>query len=69
MDKSNSWVMFAMFLFGVTKIVALICSVFIARENIWIGAVLFVVAIFFRITWTFIPDVEKQSVRDSLKGK
>ena len=69
-DKHNFWVMFAMFLFCITKVVALVCATIIAlRGNIWIGAALFIGAIVFRITWTFMPDVEKQSVRESLKGE
>ena len=59
-DRQNFWLMFAMLMFAITKITALICAVIIAiRGNIWIGSALFVGALIVRITWTFIPDVEK----------
>ena len=68
-DKHNAWVMFAMFLFFITKVTALICATIIALHgNIWIGAALFIGAIVFRITWTYVPDVEKQKVRDDMKA-
>lgn len=66
-NKHNAWVMFAMFLFFITKMTALICATIIAIQgNIWIGTLLFLAAIVFRITWTYIPDVEKQKVRDDI---
>ena len=69
MNANNIWVMFAMFLFCVTKLTALICAtIIIVRGEIWIGSALFILAVLFRITWTFIPNVEKQSVRDQMKG-
>ena len=68
-NKHNAWVIFAMFLFFITKMTALICATIIAIQgNIWIGTLLFLAAIVFRITWTYIPDVEKQEVRDDLKA-
>lgn len=68
-DRHNFWVMFAMFLFGITKVTALICATIISlRGNIWIGAALFIGALIFRITWTYIPNVEKQSVRDEMNS-
>ncbi len=67
-DKHNFWVMFAMFMFGITKLTALICATIIAiHGNLWVGAALFAGALVIRITWTYIPDVEKQSVRDQIK--
>ena len=64
MNANNIWVMFAMFL-----LTALICAtIIIVRGEIWIGSALFILAVLFRITWTFIPNVEKQSVRDQMKG-
>ncbi len=66
--KHNFWIMFAMFMFGITKIVALICAAVIAiRGNIWIGAALFIGALVFRITWTYVPDVENKKVRDEME--
>jgi len=66
-NKNNAWVMFAMFLFFITKVTALVCATIISiKGNIWIGAALFVGAIVFRITWTFVPNVEDKKVRDEM---
>ena len=65
--KDNFWVMVCIMFFGVTKIVALICAAVIAvKANIWIGAILFLVAIVFRITWTFTPTVDEMK---KIKGE
>jgi len=65
--KQNAWVIFAMFLFFITKVTALVCATIISiKGNIWIGAALFVGAIVFRITWTFVPNVEDKKVRDEM---
>lgn len=64
-DRKNFWVMFCMFLFFVTKVTAIVCGTIIAlKGNIWIGSALFVCALVFRITWTYIPDpkVERDTV-------
>jgi len=54
--RKNQWVMVAMLLFTVAKVTALICATIIAIQvNMWIGAVLFLAAILFRITWTYVP--------------
>lgn len=55
----NVWVFAAMGFFFVTKVTALLCATYIAvKGNIWMGAALFIAAILFRITWTYVPSQE-----------
>lgn len=54
---NNTWIMFAMMMFTVAKVAALICATIVAvKVNLWVGSALFIAAILFRITWTYIPN-------------
>jgi hypothetical protein len=67
-DRRNFWIIISMVLFTCAKIAALICATTIAiKGNIWIGAALFIAAIIFRITWTYLPS--KKEIEETKGGE